>query len=264
MSELPKPCSFARKLAAREICAGTCVTFSDPTVTEAMAGSVDFVWIDTEHNPLSLAAVQGHVMAVKGTETSALVRVPANDPNLIKPVLDLGAHGVIVPLVRTAEDVRRAVAACRYPPDGIRGFGPRRPSGYGRVGGAEYCRAANAAIVTVVQIELADAVANLKEILRVPGLASIVVGPNDLAASLGFPGEPGNPAVVTTIERVLEEAARAGVPAGIAVGDDPKVFTGWIAKGARWVAVAADFILLARAADRFVAAIREFRGEGKN
>src|SRR5438105_12148094 len=114
-----------------------------------------------EHNPLSLSAVQGHLLAVKGTGATPLVRVPWNDPVLIKPVLDIGAAGVIVPLVRTAEDVRRAVAACRYLPEGVRGYGPRRASNYGRHGGPDFIRAANASIITIVQIEQAEALNNL-------------------------------------------------------------------------------------------------------
>ena len=134
---------FRDKLATGKTVLGTCITFVDPTVTEALSRVLDFVWIDTEHNPLSLERVQAHIMATKGTQTTPLVRVPANDPVLIKPVLDIGAAGVIVPLVKTADDVRQAVAACRYPPEGIRGFGPRRPSGYGARGGPEFCQEAN-------------------------------------------------------------------------------------------------------------------------
>src|SRR5436305_2876032 len=120
---------FRDKLNAGQVCYGSFITCTDPTITEALCGVSDFVWIDTEHNALSLETVQGHLMATNGTNTAALVRVPWNDPVLIKPVLDIGADGVIVPLVRTADDVRRAVTACRYPPDGVRGYGPRRANG---------------------------------------------------------------------------------------------------------------------------------------
>src|SRR5207253_3124908 len=122
--------SFREKLRQGQVCLGTVISFTDPTVTEALCPVLDFVWIDMEHNALSLETVQAHIMATKGSDTTPLVRMPWNDPVLIKPVLDIGAAGVIVPLVRTAEDVRRAVAACLYPPEGIRGFGPRRPSNY--------------------------------------------------------------------------------------------------------------------------------------
>ena len=123
---------FTAKMRRGEICLGTGISFTDATVSEAMCGLLDFVWIDMEHNALSLETVQAHIMATKGSDTTALVRVPSNDAALIKTVLDIGADGVIVPMVRTVDDVRRAVAACRYPPQGMRGFGPRRPIDYGR------------------------------------------------------------------------------------------------------------------------------------
>src|SRR5438105_15536142 len=107
--------NFKDKMKRGQVCLGTGISFSDPTVTEALSGLLDFVWIDMEHNPLSLAAVQGHIMATKGSACLPMVRVPWNDPVLIKPVLDIGAGAIIVPLVQSAEEARRAVAACRYP-----------------------------------------------------------------------------------------------------------------------------------------------------
>ena len=136
--------TFREKLRRGKVCLGTVISLTDPTVTEALCPLFDFLWIDMEHSVLSLEAVQAHVMAARGSGAATLVRVPWNDPVLVKPVLDLGASGVIVPMVRTADDVRRAVAACLYPPEGVRGFGPRRPSQYGRLGGPEFCREANA------------------------------------------------------------------------------------------------------------------------
>src|SRR5437870_5642771 len=144
---------FREKLQRGELCLGVGITFADPTVTEALCNSFDFLWIDMEHSALSLETVQGHIMATKGSDTTPIVRVPWNDPVLIKPVLDIGAAGIIVPLIRTADDARRAVSACLYPPEGIRGFGPRRPSNFGRLGGPEFCRTANATVLPMVQIE---------------------------------------------------------------------------------------------------------------
>jgi 2-keto-3-deoxy-L-rhamnonate aldolase RhmA len=247
---------FRDKLQRGQVCLGTCVTFSDPTVTEALAADVDFVWIDTEHNPLSLEAVQGHLLATRGTSVTPLVRVPWNDAALIKPVLDIGAAGVIVPLVRTAEDVRRAVAACRYMPEGVRGYGPRRPSNYGRVGGPDYIKAANASILTIAQIEHVDALNNLDEILAVPGLATVVIGPNDLAGSLGHPGETRHPDVVRAIDTVLASARKTGFPVGLAGGGEPDDFVQWIRKGVRWVSLGADFWLLVRAISSMTSHIR--------
>lgn len=248
---------FRTKIAAGLPVLGTCVTFFDPTVTEALTGVLDFVWIDSEHNPMSLERIQGHIMATKGTETTPLVRVPANNPDLIKPVLDIGAAGVIVPLVKSAEDVRLAVSACRYPPEGIRGYGPRRPSNYGRISGPDYLRRANESIITIIQIEQREAFEDLDSILAVPGLTSVLVGPNDFSASLGYPGQPTHPEVIRAIETVVTKAKAANVPAGIAVGADPEVLGRWLDRGFSWVAMGADFTLLVRAATQIATQLRD-------
>jgi 2-keto-3-deoxy-L-rhamnonate aldolase RhmA len=248
---------FRQKLRGRDVCLGTCVTFTDPTITETLATVLDFVWIDMEHNALSLEAVQGHIMATRGSQTTALVRVPWNDPVLIKPVLDIGAAGVIVPLIRTAEDAERAVAACKYPPEGVRGFGPRRASRYGTVGGPEYCRRANESIVVIVQIEHIEAVRNIHEILAVPGVTTIVIGSQDLAGSLGHIGQPRHPEVLAAIDIVIAAASKANMPLGMALGDTPAVLREWRAKGVQWFAVGVDYWLLQRAADEVCRAIRD-------
>lgn len=255
---------FHAKIAAGTPVLGTCVTFFDPTVTEALTRVLDFVWIDSEHNPMSLERIQGHILATKGSQTTPLVRVAANDPVLIKPVLDIGAAGVIVPLVKSAEDVRLAVAACQYPPQGIRGYGPRRPADYGRLGGPEYLRLANESIITVVQIEQREAFENLDEILAVPGLTSIMVGPNDLSASLGFAGRPTHPEVIRAIDTIAAKANAAKVPAGIAVGADPDVLAGWLDKGFAWVAMGADFTLMLRSASQLATHLRARRADETN
>lgn len=248
---------FLDKLRQGQVCLGTTISFTDPTVTDALCNVLDFVWIDMEHNALSLESVQAHVMATKGTNTAALVRVAWNDPVLIKPVLDLGAAGVIVPMVRTAEEARRAVAACRYPPGGIRGFGPRRPSNYGRLGGPEFCQEANDTVLVNVQIEHIDAVRNIDEILAVAGLASIVIGPNDLSGSMGIMGQPHHPDVLQAVETVVRKARTAGVFVGIGSGDDPEALIGWVDRGIQWLAMGADFTLLLGAASRIAGLVRQ-------
>jgi 2-dehydro-3-deoxyglucarate aldolase/4-hydroxy-2-oxoheptanedioate aldolase len=247
---------FREKLRRGQVCFGTGITFTDPTVTEALCPVLDFVWIDMEHNALSLETVQTHIMATKASETTPLVRVPWNDPVLIKPVLDIGAAGVIVPLIRTAEEARRAVAACLYPPDGIRGFGPRRPSNYGRLGGPEFCRAANARVLPMVQIEHIQAVENIEAIVAVPGLASIVLGPNDLAGSMGLIGQPRHADVLRAIDSVIAQARRAGVAVGIGSSDDPEVLIDWITRGVQWLSMGGDCTLLIRAATQVADQVR--------
>ncbi len=248
---------FREKLTKGQLCLGTVITFTDPTVTEALSQLLDFVWIDMEHNALSLETVQGHIMATKGSETVPLVRVAWNDPVLIKPVLDIGAAGVIVPLVRTAAEARRAVAACLYPPEGIRGYGPRRPTNYGQLGGPEFCRASNASVLPMVQIEHIDAVSDIDEIVAVPGLASVVEGPQDLAGSMGLAGQPRHPEVLGAIDKVIAASRRAGVPVGIGSGDDAELLKDWLTRGIQWVTLGADCTLMLRAASELAARVHE-------
>jgi 2-dehydro-3-deoxyglucarate aldolase/4-hydroxy-2-oxoheptanedioate aldolase len=248
---------FRRKIKGTVPCLGTCITFTDPTVTEALTTVLDFVWIDAEHGPFSVEGIQGHIMATRGSETTPLVRVAWNDPVLIKPVLDAGAAGIIVPLVRTADETRRAVAACRYPPEGIRGYGPRRPGRYGTAGGPDYCKTANESVIVIVQIEHIEAVQNIDEILAVEGLTTLVIGSQDLAASLGRRAEPRHPDVLRAIDTVLERSAKVGMPVGMALGDRPEIYCDWHAKGVSWFAVGADFLLLQQAAADAVARIRK-------
>jgi len=208
-----------------------------------------------EHNPLSLEAVQAHIIATQGSDVTAIVRVPSHDPAIIKTVLDIGADGIIVPNVRNAAEAADAVRACRYPPQGIRGYGPRRPSRYGQMEGAEFCKAANEAVLAIAQIEHIDAVRDIENILRVPGLDSIVFGPNDLSGSMGCMGEPKRPEVVEAMEAVVSKARGTKVYIGSGAGN-PKDTEYWIRQGVDWILFATDYALMRKAAVEFARNIR--------
>lgn len=218
---------------------------------------LDFVWIDMEHNALSLESVQGHIMATKASRTVPLVRVPVNDPILIKTVLDIGAAGIIVPMVKNAQEAALAVQACRYPPQGIRGIGPRRASNYGRSLGTDFFKNANEEILTMVQIEHRDAVKNLDEILAVPSLSGIAIGRADLSASMGYTGQWDHPEVVQVVEGVIRKARRTNVLVGMGGGDDPEVAGEWVRKGVQWVQLGGDFSLMLRGASQVLARMDE-------
>lgn len=254
---------FREKLKRGKICVGCAVTFSDPTVSEALSAVLDFVWIEAEHSPLTIEAIQGHIMATKGSDAAPIVRVPWNDPVLIKPVLDAGAAGIVAPMVCNAAEARRLVAACLYPPEGIRGFGPRRPSNYGQSLNPEFCQAANAAIIPIAQIEHISAVNNIEEILDVPGIAEILMGPFDLAGSMGHSGDPGHPEVQQAIDTVVAAACRKKIYVGMGVTDDPKSCEPLIKKGVSWICIPPDYMLMLRSAKQFVAAIQDYVGATK-
>jgi 2-keto-3-deoxy-L-rhamnonate aldolase RhmA len=247
----PSP-NFIEKMRNGRICLGTNISFSDPTVTEALCDLADFVWIDAEHQPFSLETIQGHVMATKGTTTTPLVRVAWNDPVLIKPVLDLGAAGVIVPMVRTVEEARRAIAACKYPPEGVRGYAPRRPSHYGELSGPKFCQETNDAVITILQIEHIDAVNSIKEILAVQGLKVIVLGLQDLANSMGHTGEPRHPKVIEAAGTVIDASREAGIFPGLSIGDNVDQLNEWADRGAQWLSAGADYLHLRHGMERVI------------
>jgi len=248
---------FRRKMESGEVPLGVIISFNDPAVTDALASALDFVWIDAEHGAMSLPIIQGHVMAARSRNATAIVRVAWNDPVIIKPILDLGAEGIVIPLVRTAEDARRAVAACKYPPDGERGYGPRAPANYGRLSGPEFVKRTNDSVLIILQIEHIDAVGNIEKILAVPGVSSLVIGSNDLSGSLGLLGQPRHPRVLAAIERVIAAAHKAKVWVGIGIGNDAAVIKEWIAKGMQWVSMGSDVALMLTGLNTVARDVRE-------
>ena len=245
------------KLKNKTICVGAAITFADATVTEALCNYLDFIWVDMEHIPFSLETVQAHMIATKGTQTVPLVRVAWNDPVLIKPVLDIGAAGVIAPMVCTAEEAARLVMACMYPPQGIRGFGPRRPANYGLSMTPQFCQEANASIFPIAQIEHITAVENIQAILATPGLAAVMIGPFDLSGSMGYPAQPHHPKVLDAIDHVIAQAHKAQISVGMGVTDDPDSVRKWIDKGVSMLFIPPDYMLMLQAARQFVDVIRK-------
>ena len=255
---MEKAIRFRDMIQRGEIPLGTIVSLNDAAITEALCHDLDCIWIDGEHSAMSLPIIQSHVMAMKGSHAAAIVRVPWNDLVLIKPILDLGAEGIVVPLVRTVDDARKAVAACKYPPEGIRGYGPRKPSEYGRLGGPEFVKKMNDSVLVILQIEHIDAVNNIDEMVAVPGVSSVVIGSNDLSGSIGLLGQPRHPKVLAAIDKVIAAAHRANVPVGIGIGNDAAVINEWIAKGMQWVAMGSDTSLLLTALDQVSRDVGEF------
>jgi 2-dehydro-3-deoxyglucarate aldolase/4-hydroxy-2-oxoheptanedioate aldolase len=233
---------------------GTVVTLTTPQASEVLARvGYDWLWIDMEHGPLDLAMVQSLIQGA-GPDCASLVRVPHNDPVWLKRVLDLGPTGVIVPHVNSAEDVRAILSACWYPPRGTRSVGIGRAQGYG-LELANHLASAHETLVVMPQIEHVDAVENIDAILGVEGIDCVVVGPFDLSASLGHPGELDHPAVTEAIRRVVRACQGAGKHAGIFAGTQEFAKT-WRAEGVQVVAVGADVGLLAGAASALLGSLR--------
>ena len=247
---------FRDRLQRGEVLIGTSIALADPLVTEALSGSVDFVWLDQEHTAISPETLRGHLMAARGAGTMAVVRVAGLGAAGLKPVLDAGAPGVVVPQVRTVEEVRQVVVDCRYPPVGERGFGPLIPTDFGRADWADYVARANRLIFVAVMIETAAAVEAIDGITAIPGLDSVVLGPWDLSGSLGVLGQIDHPRVVAAMERVIASARRAGVVVGSGMGADPAFARLQARRGVQWLQVGGDCSYLIRSAEQLTAAIR--------
>ncbi|EQD32862.1 2-dehydro-3-deoxyglucarate aldolase, partial [mine drainage metagenome] len=155
----------------------------DEAVTEALRGvAADFLLVDMQHAAFGLESLQRTLIALHPSELAVLVRIPSNDHVTIGQMFDLGVTGVIVPMVNTREDALAAVAAAKYPPDGIRSWGPRRVATF-HGDAASYALSANDSTLIIAQVETQEAVDNLDDIISVPGLSGIMVGPADLAIS---------------------------------------------------------------------------------
>lgn len=254
---LSRNLSLKKRLRADEITFGAWISFSDPAIAEIMAGmGLDWILIDTEHTPFTLESLFHVLMAFNGQPTVPIVRVPWNDPVIIKQCLDLGVGGILIPHVSSVEEAKRAVAACKYPPQGKRGFGPRRASDYYRQT-AEYLREANEAVIVAIQIEHIDGVKAIEQILEVPGIDIVILGPNDLSGSMGLLGQREHPQVVQAIEQVIAASRRAQIPVGVSIDDIPEVVLPWAAKGCRFVFVGEDHSFLRRTATQTLAHFRQ-------
>jgi 2-keto-3-deoxy-L-rhamnonate aldolase RhmA len=244
-----------RKWKSGQPSPGMWLRLTDPTIPDLL-GDLGFDWLlfDAEHVAYDLQTLQTLFLALKGSATLPLVRVHINEPAYIKRVLDIGAAGVLVPQIASTAEAVAAVAACKYPPAGIRGTGPRRPSRYGRRL-AEYLATANEQTIVLVMIETAGALADLDEILSIAGLDGIVIGPVDLAMSLGCNGDSNQAAVQQAIGTIVDKARAAGMPFGTGRPVDDQFE--WARRGARLLAMGDDEMFIHQGAVRALDALKE-------
>jgi 4-hydroxy-2-oxoheptanedioate aldolase len=253
----PAPGESALRTALREGRPVVGATLTVPNVDTAFAlanAGFDFLWIEMEHGPITLESLREILLATRGTRAVPLTRVPANELWLAKRVLDAGSLGVVFPFTSTRDLAERAVAACRYPPAGARGFGPALAlSRYG-MGASDYVRFANENVLVVVIVEQKEAVENVDAIASVPGIGVLFVGVNDLSYSLGVAGRVTDPLVEKALEKVLEAGRRHGVPVGYPTGN-PSEINRRIAQGFRFFQASSDIGLLTSAAREFLSKV---------
>ena len=250
MNSLPHN-TFKERLARRERLIGLWVTFTGHPVAEVLAGSgFDWLLFDMEHSPDDVATLGAQLLAVRGSPSAPVVRIPIHSMEWTKRVLDAGAPNIMVPNIRSAAEAREAVSWSRFAPEGVRGVaGSTRAGNYTRY--KDYMARANDEVGLVLQIESREALDDLPAICRVPGVDALFIGPADLAASLGHRGQPGHPDVVAAFVGAIETAKEAGRAIGI-LSVDGKAEQ-WIEKGATMVGVGTDLHLLIAGADGLAA-----------
>ena len=210
--------SALAKWRAGEQTIGAWLSLANTHSAELLANAgFDWICVDLQHGLLDYGDLRHILPAISTTDTTPIVRVAGNIPSEIMKVLDAGALGVIVPLVNNRAEAEAAVAACRYPPQGGRSFGPVRAALYG---GRGYAQEANAEIACIVMIETREGIENLEAIVTTPGLGGVYIGPADLAYALGLPpvGDNDNPLHLATVERIVSCCKAHGVPVGIHTG----------------------------------------------
>jgi 2-keto-3-deoxy-L-rhamnonate aldolase RhmA len=220
---MPKRQNYAKQWKDR-VRSGECVigavqTMPGTGIAEALVCfGYECVWIDAEHGHFDKAQILSHLQAVNGAGATAFVRVTNGDPFVMKPVLEMGPDGIIIPMVNTATDAERAISGCTYPPRGIRGYGPLRARGYYSISDADYLAAFNDSLIKIIQIEHRDGVENIEEILDVQGIDAVIIGPYDLSSSLGILGQVAHPEVRSRCEKVLSACKLRKIPVGPSIG----------------------------------------------
>lgn len=218
----------------------------------------DWLLLDGEHGPLDARHVLSCLQAIAPYPTNAIFRPLNDDPALLKRMLDVGVQSFLIPMVNSPDQARDIVRAVRYPPDGIRGLGTSLARAARWNLANNYVQLANDEICTIVQIETSQALSVLPEIAAVEGVDAVFIGPSDLGASIGYPGQPSHPDVVKTVCDAIEQVRAIGKPAGV-LAVSPDLVSQYIEVGASFVGIGTDTGILAKGAKNL---IEGFRGLG--
>jgi 2-dehydro-3-deoxyglucarate aldolase len=251
---------FEKKLSSRVLTIGSWITIGHPAIAEIMArAGFDWLVVDLEHSVISIDVAGDLIRIIDLCGVAPLVRLTSNDPDQIKRVMDAGAHGIVVPMVNSAVEAARAVAATRYAPQGSRGVGLGRAQGYG-VSFQDYLEWQRDGPVVIVQIEHKDAIDQLDDILTVPGVDGFIIGPYDLSCSMGLPGQFESPEFVDAIVRIREAGQRIGCPAGVHIVEpDLEQLEQKIREGFTFIAYSVDFRMLDVSARQGLAKMKEMQ-----
>jgi 2-dehydro-3-deoxyglucarate aldolase len=241
--------NLKQKLKHNELTIGSWIMMGTPMSIEVMAlAGFDWLVVDIEHTAIGLETLQNLISTIQAKNIKALVRVSKNEEVIIKRVLDMGADGIIVPMVSSGEDAQQAVDYAKYPPVGKRGVGLYRAQKYGTEF-ESYKKWVDEELVIIAQIEHIDAVKNIDEIISVDGIDGTIIGPYDLSGSMGYPGEFERDDVKHAVETVLERCKVHGVPSGFHVVDtQPEKLNQKIDAGCTFLAYGIDYFFMRDAA----------------
>ena len=246
--------NFRQRLRNHELLLGTMVTLESPATAEVLAElGFDWFFVDGEHGPLTTQDLLGILRAVDH-RLPCVVRVPGAHEVEIKKILDIGAAGIIVPMVNTPEQTTHVVNWAKYSPKGARGVGLARAHGYGN-SFHEYMTTANEEVSVIVQAEHIQAVENIEKIVAIEGVDAIQLGPYDLSASMNKMGQLEDPEVVAAINHVIETCKKANMPIGW-FGISADAVRPYIERGCTLITSGVDTLMLAQAGDRMLNSLR--------
>jgi 2-keto-3-deoxy-L-rhamnonate aldolase RhmA len=248
------------KLRNKQLTLGSWITLGHPAIGEIMAkAGFDWLVVDLEHSVISIEAAGDLIRTIDLCGVAPLVRLTSNNSDQIKRVMDAGAHGIVVPMVNSAAEAAKAVAATRYAPRGTRGVGLGRAQGYG-VNFKDYLHWQAEGPVVFVQIEHIDAINRLDEILTEPGVDGFIIGPYDLSCSMGMPGQFERAEFIEAMALIRETAKRLGCPAGLHIVEpDLQLLEQTIAQGYSVIAYSVDIRLLDVGVRQGLAKMRELQ-----
>jgi len=237
---------------------GSWITLGHPAIAEIFASAgFDWLVIDLEHSSITIREAEDLIRVIQLKDVLPLVRLSSNNPEQIKRVMDAGACGIIVPMVKTLEDVRRAVAAAKYPPAGSRSFGLSRAQGYGEAFG-EYLEWERGNSSVIIQIEHVDAVNVVEEMFQEEGVAGYMVGPYDLSGSIGRPGDFLHPEYLDLMEQIKTAAKKFNMPGGYHIVEpDLEQLKACVVEGHEFIAFSLDTRMLSVSARTPLKTIRE-------
>lgn len=250
--------SLKQRLRNKELTLGSWITLGHPSVAEIMCqAGYDWLTVDMEHSVITLDKAQALLQIISLSGLAPLVRVGVNDSNLIKRVMDAGAHGVIVPMVNSREEALKAVQSVKYPPVGFRGVGLARAQGYG-ASFPHYKEWNDKHSVVIVQVEHIKAVENLRSILSIEEVDGFIIGPYDLSGSLGYPGEFDHPKVIEALEEVKRVTQEMDAVSGFhVIPPDNSALNEKIEEGYLFVAHSLDILFLGEGSKRSLNAIKK-------